>query len=254
MGNWETIHVEPDTHVPFHDEKAWGLNLKVAEERQPTHYIKLGDWLDVYSLSRHQKDPGVAKKYGTIKDELEVGNAMLDVQDRILRRTKNKVYIMGNHEARFDAYIANKAPELFGMTSIEEGLNLKKRGWKVVPYREAYSLGHITYTHDAGSHGGNAHLDAERVHCGNIVIGHTHRLGYAIVGNRKGKPHLAMMCGWLGDFKAANYIHQAVSNRWWSHGFAAGRMNPKTGVTYLSPVPMINYTACVDGVVYEGGR
>lgn len=250
MSDYETIHVEPDTHVPFHDPRAWGLSNAVAADRQPDHFIKLGDWLDLYTLSSHQKDP--AFRRWTFKKELEEANALLDEQDKILSHCKNKVYIFGNHEWRFDRYISQRAPELYNLTSISKELHLRKRGWKVVPYMESYRLGHVTYTHDTGSAGARAHLDAEQIMCDNVVIGHTHRLGYAVVGNQSGKPHVAAMMGWLGEKKYAKYLGSASKNRYWSQGFGTGIMD-KNGVTYLTPHPIINYTACVDGHVYTQG-
>lgn len=250
MSKFELIHIEPDTHVPFHDARAWALNLQLANERQPDHYIKLGDWMDVYTLSRHIRDPEFQGM--TFKDELDKANELLDEQDKILSRCKNKVYIYGNHEYRFDRWVAEKAPELHGVTSIAKELSLKARGWKVVPYMSNYSLGHITYTHDEGSAGSDAHLKAEQIVCGNVVMGHTHRLGYAVVGNRKGKPHVAAMMGWLGDAKYAKYMGTAAKNRYWSLAFGTGVMDAKSGVTYVTPHPIINYTVCVDGFVYGG--
>lgn len=248
MSEFESIHIIPDSHVPFHDERAVRLNLGIMADRQPDHCVILGDWMDVYTLSRHMKKPEFAG--WDFKRELEVGNALMDEHDKVLAHTKNKVYCMGNHEDRFDAYIAQRAPELYGITDIARELNLKKRGWKVVPYKQSYTLGHITYTHDVGAAGADAHLRAEQTFCDNVVIGHTHRLGYGVVGNRAGKPHVAAMMGWLGDKQYADYIHSAASNRYWSLGFGTGVMNVKSGITYVTPHPIVEYTACVDGHVY----
>lgn len=248
MSDFELIHIEPDTHVPFHDSRAWNLSNAVAADRKPDHFIKLGDWLDLYTLSSHQKDPEF--RNWTFKGELEAANTLLDEQDKILSGCKSKIYIMGNHESRFDRFISSRAPELYGITSISRELHLKKRGWKVVPYGDFYQLGHIYYTHDTGTAGARAHLDAEQTMCDNVVIGHTHRLGYAVIGNQSGKPHVATMLGWLGDKKYAKYMGSAAKNRYWSQAFGTGVMD-RNGITYITPHPIVNYTACVDGHVFS---
>lgn len=244
------IHVIPDCHIPFHDKRAWELNLKVIAKRKPKVCIILGDFADFYSISSHQKNP--KHRNLLLTDEVAAVNAELDRLDAALPKDCKKYFIQGNHEERLDRYVAQRAPELFGGKGTETArlLYLKKRGWNYVPYRQHIQIGKVYYTHDTGKAGASAHTQAERAFSDNAVIGHTHRMAYTVQGNTRGAPHVAAMFGWLGDIHAAEYMHQINARRDWTLGFGTGWMQ-SDGVTFLTPHPIVNYTACVDGVLYR---
>ena len=242
------IHIFPDVHVPFHDKRAWKLNLKVIKERKPKILITLGDLADVFSLSKHAKNPLISHNW-TLKKEIMAVNAALDELEAVVPRDCKKYYIQGNHEERIDRYVADH-PEMQDMFPTEDAFNLIKRGWHYTPYRKHVKIGEVFYTHDTGKAGASAHTQAERAFSDNAVIGHTHRMAYTIAGNSRGAPHVAAMFGWLGDINAAEYMHQINARRDWTLGFGTGWI-AAGGVTYLQPHPIINYTACVDGVLYK---
>jgi predicted MPP superfamily phosphohydrolase len=121
----------PDTHLPYHDKRAYKLMIKVAKELDPHEIVILGDYADFYSVSSHGKDPTIL---GLLIDEVESVNKHLDELDDLFPRAK-KVYICGNHEHRLERYLCDKAPALFGITSIEHLFKLNLRpNWKFVPY------------------------------------------------------------------------------------------------------------------------
>lgn len=240
------ILIIPDTHIPFHDQQAWDLVLKVARGERPDHVIIMGDWLDMYSLSKHRKDPEL--RHWDFASELEVGKSEMDRLQKAAPKA-DIVWLEGNHEQRLGRLIADDAPSIHGMVSIPKEMDLKKRGIKWVPYQDIYTLGKVNYTHDTGSAGGTAHTRAEQDLADNVVIGHTHRMSMTYVGNKRHQAHVAAMFGWLGDKKYAKYVSPALSNRYWMLGFGMGYMTSE-GVTYLQPHPIINYTACVGGKIY----
>lgn len=51
------ILIIPDTHVPYHDERAWLLLLQVAQAFGFDYVIVVGDFLDCYYVSAHSKSP-----------------------------------------------------------------------------------------------------------------------------------------------------------------------------------------------------
>jgi hypothetical protein len=67
-----------------------------------------------------------------------------------------------------------------------------------------------------------------------------------------GKYRVGAQFGWLGDIKKVDYMHQVKVRRMWSLGFGVGYHDTETGMVYLQPVPIIHYTACVEGKVYRG--
>lgn len=233
----------PDVHAPYHDKRAVALVRKVVEKWQPDTIVILGDFLDNLAVSGHE-DAKVREK--NLKREVEAAEAALwELVDGV----REKHFVIGNHETRLDRYIAKKAPELAGLLSVEEMLGLGAFDG-VTPYNETLKLGKLNITHDVGKAGQNAHRQAAQSYMGSAIIGHTHRMGYDVLGRQAGAPVVAAMFGWLGDYRQVEYLHRAEAKRW-PLGFGIGRMEPN-GVVHVTPVPIVNYKACVEGVLYGG--
>lgn len=248
--NVEKVLFIPDTHVPYHDKKAFNLMLKAMKDFKPDHSIILGDFMDMYSVSSHSKDP---KRSLDLKGEVDGTKEALR-QVKALG-AKNNVFVSGNHEDRLERYLRDKAPELYEFISIPEVLELNKMGFKYVPYKDHYKLGKLNVTHDTGQAGRYAHYKAMDSFQHNVIIGHTHRLGYAVEGNAQGERHVTAMFGWLGDVEATDYMHKIKYTRDWSHGFGIGYLDKETNVVYVVPVPIINhgkqYSCVVEGKLYK---
>ncbi len=217
--------------------KAWG----------PDTLFTLGDTADCYTVSSHSKDPSRSSK---LKGEVEGVNAFLDLLDSLGAAEKH--FVKGNHEDRLERYIADKAPELFGLVDCEELFGLRRRGWGVTQYKDSVKLGKLHITHDCGNAGGQAHSKALDTFQDNVVIGHTHRMAISYVGNAKGKTHVGAMFGWLGDVKYIDYMHKVSALRAWQLGFGVGYMEVSTGVVHLQAVPIVDYKLVLDGQLYVG--
>jgi predicted phosphodiesterase len=237
----ERILIVPDTHRPYHDVRAWNVLLEAGDLFKPDRIIVLGDFWDGYCISQHRKDPNRNRH---LEVEVASVNEGLDQLDALGAGKKH--YLQGNHEESLERYLMDRAPELFNMVRVEKLFKLRDRGWQYTPYRQMVRIGKVHYTHDLGACGAHAHEAAERDVQGSIVIGHTHRAAIAYTGNATGARHVAMMSGWLGDPKAAEYLHRAKATRFWQHGFTIGHME-RSGVTHLQFIPIINGRACVDG-------
>lgn len=246
MQKLEKILICPDVHIPYQSEKGWKLFLKVAKEFKPDHLVVIGDFLDFYAVSSHSKNPKRANK---LDEEIEAGKRALDQLDAL--KVKNKYYIAGNHCDRLQRYLQDKAPELFSFISVPELLGLKKRGWKYVPYRKGMKLGKLHLTHDVGAAGRYAVYKCLDTYQHSIVTGHTHRLAYIVEGNAVGEFKLSAQFGWLGDAEQVDYMQQAKVNKDWALGFGIGYLDPKTGIVYLQPVPIINYSCVVNGKIFK---
>ncbi len=238
----EKILFIPDTHVPYHDKDAFNLMLKAGKAFKPNHVIILGDFADFYGVSSHSKDPNRALK---LKEEIEATKEALN--QVIALGAKNNVFVSGNHEDRLERYLRDKAPELFNFISIPKILELKEKGFKYTPYKQAYKIGKLNVTHDTGVAGRYAHYKALDTFQHNIIIGHTHRIGYCIEGDAQGQRHLGAQLGWLGDVNEIDYMHQVKARKEWSLGFGTGHMDTKTGVVYVTPIPIINGTCLIEG-------
>lgn len=241
-GEFETVLIIPDCHVPNHDERAWGLMLRAAHVLRPSTIVVLGDFADGETLSAHP-----ATKPGELDFEAELDGVRRALDQLDIVGAKRKVYLEGNHEFRLDRYLMARAPAMFRHIRWHNLLDLERRGWDWVPYRKAYSLGKLHLTHDTGSAGVNAHRQAAVDTGGSVVIGHTHRLAYEVRGRYGGTPYLAAMLGWLGDpVKAASYIHEARAASSWATGFGVAYMEP-TGIVHLQPVPIVGGRCVVQG-------
>lgn len=235
----------PDVHVPYEDTKAVELMLEVARREKPDTVVVMGDCADFYAVSSHAKDPN---RVNLLEWEVGAVNDFLDKLDSI--GAKEYIFVSGNHEDRLERYLMNKAPELFNIVRIDKLFNLEKRGWKYVPYKQDYKVGKIYVTHDTGRAGATAHTDALNAYQDNVVIGHTHRLAYSVVGNARGVPHVGAMFGWLGDVEAVDYMHRISAARNWALGFGWGYQEPN-GNVHIRPIPIVDYKCVINGKLYE---
>lgn len=242
----ERILFIPDVHVPYEDKKAVQLMLKAAKAFKPEHTIILGDFIDNYSVSSHSKNPNRSLQ---LDQEIKESKVLLETISKL--GSKNKVFVSGNHEDRLERYLMDKAPELFNMVKIEKILELKQNGFKYVPYKDHYTIGKLNITHDVGTAGRFAHYKSLDSFQHNIIIGHTHRLGYAVEGNAQGERHLTAMFGWLGDIESVDYMHKVKATRDWTLGFGIGYLDKKSNCVYVTPVPIINYTCVIEGKLFK---
>lgn len=243
----EPILIIPDTHRPYHDKKAWELVLLVGKALAPKHLVVLGDFADFFSVSSHSKDPNRANK---LDQEIEDVNIGLDELEKITPGAK-RLFVSGNHEDRLTRYLQDKAPELHNILSIPELLKLNKRGWTYVPYKTDFQLGKMHFTHDVGHAGRSSVFQCLDTYQHSIVTGHTHRMAYVVEGNAVGENKVSAQFGWLGDVTEADYMHRAKALKNWALGFGIGYLDPKSGIVYLTPVPIVNYTCVVNGKFFK---
>ncbi len=247
MPKLEPLLIVPDTHIPYHDVRAWNLMLKVAKVLKPKHLVCIGDLADFYSVSSHSKDPS---RIDSLSEELIEVNAALDQLDAL--GATDKKFVEGNHEDRLRRYLQDKAPELHGVVGVEKLFNLKERGWHFTPYKKATKIGKCHFTHDVGTAGRFAAYRALERYQHTVVTGHTHRLSYIVEGNALGEYKLSATFGWLGDAAKVDYMHEVNVLSNWPLGFGIGYLNPTNGVVHLTPVPIVKHACVFNGTLFEG--
>lgn len=243
----ERLLIAPDTHAPFHDVRAWKLMLKVARKFKPQVIVHQGDLADCYSISSHSKDPNRA---GQLKDEIKVVRRLRADLDRL--GAKRKIFTEGNHEDRLRRYLEEKAPALFDMFDTDSVLQLSENGWEFVPYKQHARVGKVYFTHDTGNSGKYTTARALDAFQHSVSIGHHHSIQFAVEGDATGKYRVGAQFGWLGDVKQVDYMHQIKAKRNWSLGFGVGYRDTDSNVVFLTPVPIVNYVACLEGRLYRG--
>jgi len=215
--------------------------LRAGKLFRPDVVCILGDFADFYSVSSHDKNPNRAADL-----QFEVDDVRRGLKELMSLGASRHIYVSGNHEDRLERYLMQKAPALFNAVKVDEVLGLKDLDWEYVPYKQHVMLGKLHITHDCGNAGAYAHYRAQETFQGNVIIGHTHRLGYAVVGNAAGKPHVGAMFGWLGDLDQIDYMHKASALRHWAHGFGLG-YRQSNGNVLLVPVPIVEGACLIEG-------
>lgn len=245
----KTILFIPDTHRPYHDKRAWNLVLEVGDFLNPDIVVCLGDFADFFSVSSHSKDPKRAFKLDD-----EIADVRVGLNELKSLGADEKIFIAGNHEDRLSRYMMDRAPELDSFVSIPEILQLDKGGWTYIPYREDVKIGKIYLTHDVGSAGRGSVYKCMDAYQHSNITGHTHRMAYVVEADAAGQSKVAAQFGWLGDVEAADYMHRMKARKDWTLGFGIGYLDTKTGVVYITPVPIVDYTCVVNGKFFDGRK
>jgi hypothetical protein len=245
----ERILIIPDCHFPFIDRQAWNTMLLAARAFKPDTIAQLGDLIDCYSVSAHDKNPARKEK---LVDEIEVTNAALDELDAL--GASRKIANEGNHSARVAKLVA-KVPGLHGMFTLRERLGFDRRGWEFYPYRKTARIGALALVHDVGEAGKFAAMRARDAYEGDVVIGHVHQMSVTYSGSAKQDMHVGACLGWLGAPVAAeDYMPDQKIKRHWQTGFGVGYRDRKTDRVVIVPVPIFGGRCILEGVVYEAPR
>ncbi len=166
-------------HVPFHNKVLFEkLLLFIQDNKEQIGGFHIaGDFLDLNSLSSHNKDT----VYQGLKlgEEYAEGNKVLDMLDKVLPQNCQKTFIYGNHE---DRYFRLKTSTLYAnhfdaVASPHEALRLNERKYQVLTswkndYVEIgkYQVFHGQFTN---TNPAKSHATKSKTSC---VFFHTHRI------------------------------------------------------------------------------
>ena len=217
----QRILVIPDAHNPFMDMHCFNLILQVAKRFKYDFCVLLGDWNDHYSQSRFTKDPTRAQ-WVTLEYELGVGERNLERLTKALGKQCYKVITLGNHDMHFYRTIAERAPDYHFIIKDFDLYGCKRLGWHVVPYKDAFTLGKVSFTHDLERSGKTAALHAPRDMMGSYIFGHNHTLLSYVCGDKDNIPYLGLSLGWIGDFEKIDYRHKVRAKCDWTKCIGEG--------------------------------
>ena len=174
----ERLAILGDTHIPFHDEAALELTYRILDAFGPTSIVHIGDLVDMHELSSFAKGFDPAQTVREIAQARKFLEALRErYPDASLR------WIFGNHEYRWDRFIASKARELhglLGMTLLEQiepgryDVKTSYSGLKesYFEYKPNLLIGHWNKVSVNSAYTANALLRDT-----SLIQGHTHRLG-----------------------------------------------------------------------------
>jgi hypothetical protein len=213
-----------DAHWPFHDLRRdasghfYGAYLTALQELKTAGVqtvILNGDMLDCYQLSSHEK----IELKRSWKWELDVGKKMLEHLRKFFGDSVRIIYREGNHEERFQRYLARKASELQGTIDIESMLGIRENGIEWVCNRAKMTIGKLWVDHGHEWYGGGGVMPARNFRMkalDNILVGHVHRTSQDQIRRPLDGSFIA---GWSVGCLCDLNPHYAPRNGW-NHGFA----------------------------------
>lgn len=247
--NMPKIHVVIGCcHIPFHDKKLMEAFIEFLGDNA-TEIASLniiGDFLDLNTLSSHDKGKFTAIKGLTLDQEYDAGNDILDIFDDILPKSCVKRFLFGNHEARYFRWMANTDNAKTPLVSPTDGLRLRERGYEVKEdwMQDFITLGHLDLMHGIfyNVHSAKTHLD--RFRC-SVAYVHTHRIQSFIEGDMG-----AWNLGWMGDVNslAFSYASRATKSQW-KTGFGVVSVE-KDNTYYVNQIIANNGKFVYGGKIY----
>lgn len=209
--------VASDIHYPYEDRAAYELMLNVAEDLQPQVVVLLGDIMDCYAVSSHDKDANRATP-AAFKEELQYTRRKLqEIRDRL--PNTRIIYKEGNHETRLSRYITKNAATLsnLGCVTLPELLDLASLNIEWIGNDDRLRIGKLWHIHGNEVAGGGqspARLKYLRMQC-NFIFGHLHTRDKFRPRAYDGQQHGAYANPCLCDLEP-EYAHHTHN---WSHGF-----------------------------------
>lgn len=207
------IGVISDLHIPYHDKQAVITTLDYLSKQNLDWLVLNGDIVDFHGLSTFTRDPNKRD----LNRELSVANQFLDY---IAGRFSNIIYVAGNHEYRFERYVASQAPELWNVeeVSVENFLRLNKRNIRYLDNTGRIEAGKLTILHGDRIAGRGA-INVARLRLlysfNNILTGHDHRTQEYIQKSVDNKMYGSWTTGCLCGLRPQ---YNPYNN--WNHGFA----------------------------------
>ncbi len=254
LSEWKTQVFLPDYQIPFHAPKIVNNLAAFVGDFQPDELFHVGDLIDCTTLSRWAD--GTALEYETTfpQDVEATKNVLLNIRDVYDGPFTVK---RGNHDMRFDQYLARKAPALKGFRTIEDELAFASMDITYARGMIDVAPGWVLAHGDEGSlnrlAGGTAASLASRIGK-SVVCGHTHKVALKPAPNApqgyNGKlaPTLwGMEVGNAMNVAKASYLKTGAAG--WQHGLGILRIKGNTVIPQVVPITPKG-VFIVDGQVY----
>lgn len=229
-----------DMHDPFCDEPVFQMFLMALGMIRPNILVENGDGLDFYQLSSFSKDP--VRRLQLSNDRLIFVQHRMRILEMVGKKCR-KIYLAGNHEARLQRFMSDKAPEFTGLSEFdpERFLQLDIMGWEYMANfgkrLPELQLGNLTVTHGhiARKHSAySAHAMQDELGC-SVLCNHTHRLG-SYWKTDSSTTHSAFENGHLYDPTKVDYESGAVN---WQQGFSVVMVDRETGWFRVEQIPIV---------------
>jgi len=177
-----------DEHIPYQDDRARNLALKIVSDFNPDLMIAGSDGLDFYGISNFDKNPERIKL--NLQYEIELWKAG-QLEWRDAAPNAEAYFLMGNHEDRLRRYLwrhpeiaeleVMKLPNILDLASL--GIRFENDGDEIDLGEIIIKHGRYVRKHSAISV--RAEMEGEHF-ASSILMGHTHRGGTFYATSRNG--------------------------------------------------------------------
>jgi predicted phosphodiesterase len=140
---FKRVGILSDIHVPYHNISALTAAIEYLKKQKIDALLLNGDTIDCHRLSRFIKEP----KKRDFKGELDCFKALFDVLEKQL---KCKIFFkIGNHEARYQHFLMEKAGELAGIEEFEfeNIIKARARGIEIIESNRFMKLNSLNGIH-----------------------------------------------------------------------------------------------------------
>jgi hypothetical protein len=121
---------------------------KFLKDFKPTHLGRGGDMLDLDCISHWNRRKPLIVEGKRLKRDFELCKRMLDKQDAIVEKTaEEKFFLTGNHEQWLEDLVEEDPQGAQGFVELDENVNLRDRGYIVVPRRRMHAIGKLCFIH-----------------------------------------------------------------------------------------------------------
>jgi predicted phosphodiesterase/predicted DNA-binding protein YlxM (UPF0122 family) len=246
---FKTYIVVGDIHAPEQDDLALNTVYKLMSDVKFDGIVNIGDFMDMNYISRFSKGKNKSLEGKRIKNDYIVGNAILDVFDKLLPQGAEKYFLHGNHEARIDAFI-NEWPMLDGLFDISSCLRLSERGYKVFGHNEIVKFGRLSVLHGLYCGANPAKTHANKL-LTNVLFGHLHSPEMALIHSPAKEISVVAYCNGCLCRLAPEYMINKPSN--WAQGVAILYVFPDNQFD-VHLLRIVKNKLVYNGKIYDGSK
>lgn len=238
-------------HFPFENKEIVSGIYDLMRDVEFDGIVLAGDILDMASLSSYDKGRVLKSGGATLEDEYDYANIQLNIIDKLMKPSAEKVFMFGNHEDRYWKWKSDVDNSKYGdALNPIRSLNLEKRGYRVYSdyTNDVHNIGSLSIIHGEyfNVHCAKKHLDVFRR---NILFFHTHRMQSFREGD-----FASYNGGFLGDKTsvAFNYAKRGMKSAW-ANGFATVTLDD-SGEHFVNLVSCVNNKFVYNGKTYGGEK
>lgn len=206
------VHVAPGPRTTV--QQAY---INIVKKLRPRHVILLGDVFDGARISRHPRI-GFLEDRPKVVDEIKAVGEFLTALEEAAPKEAMLIWCLGNHDARYESYLASSAPEMEGV----QGMHLKDHFPKWLPCWAVHiNEGTPGYTVLKHRWHNGIHATYNNTLKGgvNIVTGHLHKLDARKWRDFTGRRY-GVDAGFMADIDDPQFVHYTEDNaKDWDSGF-----------------------------------